>query len=72
VRDVAVFGEPNPMLGQIVVAKVTVAAPEPVADLKARVRKACQAALSAYKVPAKVVIADGALTNVRQKKERRA
>ena len=72
VSDVAVYGEPHPLLGNIVVANVLVQQPESVADLKRRIRAACLAELTNYKVPAKVLIADGPLYTARQKKRRRA
>ena len=70
IADVAVFGEANAMLGSIVVARVLVERPEPVADLKRRIRTACAAVLANYKVPTKVVLADAPLYNARQKKFR--
>jgi acyl-CoA synthetase (AMP-forming)/AMP-acid ligase II len=72
VADVAVFGEPHPLLGQIVVAKVLTRRDEDAAALKQRVRAACRSKLAAYKVPAKVLLADGPLYTSRQKKSRRA
>ncbi|RYE55133.1 MAG: long-chain fatty acid--CoA ligase, partial [Hyphomicrobiales bacterium] len=71
IADVAVFGEPHPLLGQLIVAKVVTLQPESAADLKVRIRATCQAALANYKTPAKVLIADGALYTSRQKKLRR-
>jgi len=70
VQDVAVFGEKNAILGQIVVARVVVNSPEDTADLRKRVRRACAVALAAYKVPSKVELAAGDLYSVRQKKIR--
>ncbi|MBB3475876.1 class I adenylate-forming enzyme family protein [Sphingomonas sp. BK345] len=70
VADVAVYGEAHPLLGQVVVAKVLTSAPEGVIDLKRRIRAACGAALTNYKVPAKVLLADGPLYTARQKKRR--
>jgi acyl-coenzyme A synthetase/AMP-(fatty) acid ligase len=72
VLDVAVVGEPNAMLGQIVVAKVALSAPEPVEDLKRRIRAACRASLAAYKAPARVLITEESFHTARQKKIRRA
>ncbi|NUZ08189.1 class I adenylate-forming enzyme family protein [Piscinibacter koreensis] len=72
VVDVAVFGESNALLGQIIVARIALAEPEPIEQLKSRVRVACKERLAAYKVPARVVIADGALYTSRYKKTRRA
>jgi hypothetical protein len=46
-------------------------APEPLASLKKRVRAACIAQLTPFKVPAKVVITEAALHGARQKKIRR-
>ncbi|MEQ1804152.1 MAG: long-chain fatty acid--CoA ligase [Burkholderiaceae bacterium] len=70
--DVAVYGEPNALLGQIIVARVALAEPEAVDSIKSRVRLACRAKLAAYKVPAKVVIAEDALYTARYKKSRQA
>ncbi|EGJ11388.1 MULTISPECIES: fatty acid--CoA ligase family protein [Rubrivivax] len=70
--DVAVFAEANPLLGQMIVARVVLAQPEPVDGVKSRIRQACRAALAAYKVPAKVVIATEPIHTARHKKSRRA
>lgn len=71
VLDAAVFGEPHALLGQIVVAKVQLAQPEPVEELKKRVRRACLAQLAPFKAPTKVLLAEGPLHSARQKKVRR-
>ena len=70
--DVAVYGEHNALLGQIIVARVALAEPEAVDSVKSRVRLACKAKLAAYKVPSKVVISDDALYTARYKKSRQA
>jgi acyl-coenzyme A synthetase/AMP-(fatty) acid ligase len=70
--DVAVMGEAHPLLGQIVVAKVVLRTPEPVEDLKRRIRAACRAHLAAYKAPAKVLVTEESFHTARQKKIRRA
>lgn len=72
ISDVAVFGEESKLLGQIVVAKVVLKAPESSAELKHRIRSACLAKLSSFKAPSKVVVSDEPLYSVRQKKLRRA
>ncbi|MEU2348194.1 class I adenylate-forming enzyme family protein [Modestobacter sp. NPDC049651] len=72
VQDVAVHGEAHHLLGQIVVAKVLLTRPEPVGEVKKRVRRVCADQLAGYKVPMKVVLADGPLHSSRQKKVRRA
>jgi acyl-CoA synthetase (AMP-forming)/AMP-acid ligase II len=71
VKDVAVFGEQHNLLGQMVVAKIVVDQPESLESVKKRVRQACLSTLSAYKVPAKVLLADGMLHSARHKKIRR-
>lgn len=70
--DVAVYGEYNALLGQIIVARVALAEPEALDCVKSLVRQACRAKLAAYKVPAKVVIAKDALYTARHKKSRHA
>jgi acyl-CoA synthetase (AMP-forming)/AMP-acid ligase II len=70
VQDVAVFGEQHNLLGQIVVAKIVLIYPEALDSLKKRIRQACFAQLASFKVPAKVVISEGVLHSVRQKKLR--
>lgn len=70
ILDVAVYGERHPLLGQIVVAKVSLATPEDAANLKLRIRKACMAALTPFKAPTKIVISEEAFYSARQKKIR--
>lgn len=72
IADVAVFAEPHPLLGQMIVARVVTVTPEDVASLKSRIRATCRAQLASYKVPAKVILAEGSLYTSRQKKLRRA
>jgi acyl-CoA synthetase (AMP-forming)/AMP-acid ligase II len=71
IQDVAVFGEKHNLLGQIVVAKIVLNKPEPVESVKKRVRQACNTMLAAFKVPSKIVLAEGVLLSVRQKKIRK-
>ena len=72
VRDVAVSGEPNPILGQIVVARVQLLAPEDPVTLRARLRQFAAGRLEAFKVPMKVTVATEDLVNRRFKKVRGA
>ena len=73
IKDVAVYGEANPLLGQVVVAKVATVEPESPATLKARIRRDCADRLAAYMLPTKVVIADDAdFYSARLKKKRQA
>jgi len=71
IKDVAVFGEKHNLLGQIVVAKIVLNHPEAVENVKKRVRQACLAQLASFKVPTKVLLAEGSLCSARQKKIRR-
>jgi acyl-CoA synthetase (AMP-forming)/AMP-acid ligase II len=73
IRDVAVYGESNPLLGQVVVAKVATVEPEPAAALKQRIRHGCAGRLAAYMLPTKVVLADDTeFYSARLKKRREA
>lgn len=72
IKDVAVYGEPHALLGQIVVAKVQLCRPEPIASLKYRIRSHCKKTLSNYKIPLKIFISEEALYTNRQKKSRKA
>ena len=71
IDDVVVTGEKHALLGQIVVAKVRLAANEPMDVLRLRIRKACSARLAAYKVPAKVLLIEQDIYSARFKKLRR-
>lgn len=71
VKDVVVHGEPNPLLGQIVVATVLVIEPESLEVLKTRIRIACRNRLAPFKVPSKVLLATGEMHTPRHKKDRR-
>jgi acyl-coenzyme A synthetase/AMP-(fatty) acid ligase len=70
VVDVAVFGEPNQLLGQSIVARVAVAEPEATDSLKARIRRACRESLAAYKIPTRVLVSNEPLYTARYKKSR--
>jgi acyl-CoA synthetase (AMP-forming)/AMP-acid ligase II len=73
IKDVAIYGEPNPLLGQVVVARVTPLEPESAASLKQRIRRGCAERLAAYMLPTKVLIADDAeIYSARLKKRRQA
>jgi acyl-CoA synthetase (AMP-forming)/AMP-acid ligase II len=71
VADVVVTGEKHALLGHIVVAKVRLHEDEAQDVLRARVRKACLAKLTAYKVPAKVMLLEQEIYSARFKKMRR-
>ena len=71
VTDVVVKGEKHTLLGQIVVAYISLSENEPLSELRARVRAACLAKLAEYKVPAKVALMDVDMYSARFKKIRR-
>jgi acyl-CoA synthetase (AMP-forming)/AMP-acid ligase II len=71
IEDVAIFGEKHALLGQIVVAKILLQTPEPLEDVKKKIRVACNAKLASYKTPTKVILVESQLHNARQKKVRR-
>jgi acyl-CoA synthetase (AMP-forming)/AMP-acid ligase II len=52
VKDVTVCGQPNPVTGEVVAAKITPLGPEDPDTLKRRVRQFCHARLERYKIPA--------------------
>lgn len=70
IEDVAVFGEKNALLGNIIVARVRTKTDEPLKDIKKRIRKACSQKLTNFKVPSKVIFAEEDLYSLRQKKVR--
>lgn len=71
VEDVVVSGEVNPMLGNIVKARVKIAGNESLADFKKRLRLFCKNRLESYKIPQKVELIDHMMTGSRFKKMRR-
>ncbi len=71
VEDVAVTGIPNPITGQAVLARVKLAAPEPLAAFRARMHQFCRGRLERYKIPQKVELVEAGLHGERFKKMRR-
>jgi long-chain acyl-CoA synthetase len=70
VRDVAVFGEPNPLLGQTLVARVNLVNDEPFEAFKTRLRAFCRERLPRYQVPVRIEITDQDQFGQRLKKMR--
>lgn len=70
VRDVAVYGEPNPIAGNIVAARINLVAPEDLAALKRRVRSFCKERLEPFKIPVRIEIAESDQYGPRYKKMR--
>ena len=56
--EVALDDEANPILGQIVVAKVVTSEPKPAGVLKNGIRRACATNVAAFTLPTKVILSD--------------
>ncbi|MFZ5895445.1 MAG: class I adenylate-forming enzyme family protein [Myxococcota bacterium] len=70
VRDVTVVGRPNPITGQVVVARITLQEPEELSAVVRRMRSFCSGRLAPYKVPVAVDLVEGQLHGDRFKKAR--
>ncbi|MCB0365807.1 MAG: long-chain fatty acid--CoA ligase, partial [Bdellovibrionales bacterium] len=70
VEDVIVSGEKNPILGNIVVARVCLKSPEDQSKFKIRLRKYLSSKCEAFKIPQKIVVSDRVLHSARFKKLR--
>jgi acyl-CoA synthetase (AMP-forming)/AMP-acid ligase II len=70
VKDVVVNGEPHPLTGNIVVARVKLATDEPIGAFRKRMRSFCSDKLSRFMIPQKVKIVDADLHGDRFKKMR--
>lgn len=71
VEDVIVSAKPSAVTGQVVIATVRIRAPEDHRSVSLRIRRHCQAQLSAYKVPALITVTEAELYSRRFKKIRR-
>jgi acyl-coenzyme A synthetase/AMP-(fatty) acid ligase len=70
VVDATVYGEPNPIVGSIVCARVTLAGVDDPKALVLKLKRHCRERLETFKVPVKVVVAAGDLHGERYKKLR--
>ena len=70
VIECSVFGEDNPITGNMVCAVIRAETGLETKTLKKRIRKTCQSSLQRYMVPVKYTFTDDELTNIRQKKIR--
>jgi long-chain acyl-CoA synthetase len=70
VESVAVRGEKNPLLGQVVVALITVIGDERPLEFRRRMEAFTRAKLPGYMIPQKVVLTRTALHGERFKKMR--
>lgn len=71
VTDAVVFGQPHPITGHIVAAKVKLEKAEPLKAFKIRMRRFAKDRLQPYKIPAKVHLVEDILHNDRYKRMRR-
>lgn len=70
VRDCIVFGESNPIMGQMVVAKILFSELLKSAEAKKRVISFCQDKLERYKIPVKILLMTESEFSERYKKKR--
>lgn len=70
VRDATVFGEPHPLTGSVVVARVQLEHAEDPLVLRERLRIFCLTRLAAYKVPVRFEVSSDDLHTDRFKKQR--
>ncbi|WP_196427122.1 long-chain fatty acid--CoA ligase [Paenibacillus woosongensis] len=71
IKNVVVIGAPNPLLGEVVTAKVNVINSESAMSVKDRIRRFCAEKLEPYKIPVKVEVTNDELFNYRFKNVRR-
>ena len=71
VLQVTVFGESNPIMGNIVCADITPQTPEPEDEFVQRVTRFCAEHLESFKVPVKINLIEGTQHSERYKKVRR-
>lgn len=72
IKDATVRGERNPIMGNIVVARINLTEPEDRTSVHRRVREFCRSRLEPYKVPVRVEIVEGNQFSGRYKKSRLA
>jgi long-chain acyl-CoA synthetase len=71
IKDAIIHSEKNPIVGNIVVARINLAKPESPVDLKKRIREYCKGRLASFKIPAKVEIASFQQYSARYKRMRK-
>lgn len=72
VKDAVVFGEKNPITGNIVTARVNLFEPEDTRAFRNRMRAFCRDRLPLFKIPAKVEVSDQEQFSARYKRMRRS
>jgi long-chain acyl-CoA synthetase len=71
VEDITISGEPNPVTGHIVKARVKLTTDEALGDFRKRMRSFCKDKLPPFKIPQKVVLVNQEFYGERFKKMRR-
>src|SRR5947208_9104879 len=71
IAEVAVYGEKNAIVGQIVCAAVRLREARDARDFQGELRQFCRQRLQAFQIPARIRFVDGALHGQRFKKNRR-
>jgi long-chain acyl-CoA synthetase len=70
VKEATVFAHKNPVMGNVVAARLVLHAPEPLDELRRRVREFCEPRLARFKIPMRVELADEVAVGERGKKLR--
>ena len=70
IKDATVYGEKNPITGNIVGVRVNLFHPENGSDLKKQIRSFCRDKLATYKIPVKVEVTGKEQFSARYKKVR--
>ena len=70
IKEVLVFGEKNPIMGNVVCAKIRLEKEENRKIINKRIKKYCSERMRSYKVPVKITITDEKLYGDRFKKKR--
>lgn len=71
IKEVAVRGQPNPVMGNVVIATVNLVEPEDPQQLDKRMRQFCKDKLAPYKIPMVLKVSEDKLYSGRFKKMRR-
>jgi len=70
VRDAAVYGEPNPIMGQVVATRVNLSQPEDEDAFRKRARRFCRERLAPHKMPVRIELTGADQFTARFKKTR--
>jgi len=71
INEASVYGTSNPIMGNVVAAKIIIENEEPLSKLKNKIRKFCKDKLESYKIPVHVEIAEQTSVSERFKKIRK-